>query len=188
MKNKPGRSIVVGAVMVTLVIAACNGTASTSTPSAPVGKSGSTIQIDSARMSPEQTVPPANTITIDSLKNEDIVPCENLVEGTYSEDITLPIWPVVYVGGRYFPMDDYAFHPASKTKGKWSQMVRFGDCNNLAAASGKTFQLLIVSAGPLCEQAAQSFLTGRHAAVRFPGMDGLPLDCMEYARIVVIRK
>jgi hypothetical protein len=101
----------------------------------------------------EPTAEPAETpvppITLTTLEDGQTVPCENNAAGTYSEEVTEPIWPVVVIDNLWFPQDAN-FQPAFKSAGTWSQTVRFGDCNNLGPMSGRTFHLLIVKAVPEC--------------------------------------
>lgn len=127
-------------------------------------------------------------VTQDTLQDEQTVPCENLLEGTYAESVTDPIWPVIYVGARYHFQDENNAAPPMDN-GKWFATVRFGDCTKPASFdSGKAFQLLTITAGPACqEQIAEYFATAR--AKNFPGVPGLVEDCEEVVdRITVIRE
>ena len=130
---------------------------------------------------------PTDLVTLTSPQDSQLVDCGILAKGTYSPDITDPIWPVVYVGNRYHPQDEAGQAPPM-VNGRWFGTVRFGDCTKPPEHDkGKAFQLIIVTAGEQCNQAFEDYLTdGR--ALGFPGMLSLPDDCQEHVRIVVERK
>lgn len=128
---------------------------------------------------------PVGAVTLASHKEGQTVPCEAIAKGRYSSDVTGAIWPVVYVGNAYHPQDEGG-KGASKVNGDWTGTVRFGDCDKPQEASGKTFQLLVVTADDTANRAFESYLqSGRQSG--FPGMRGLPAGTVEHVRILVMR-
>ena len=131
--------------------------------------------------------PPSGPITITNPTNNESVDCENLAEGTYAEDITEPIWPIVFIGNRYHPQDEGGLAPP-KVNGEWFGTVRFGNCNEPEKDVGNRFQLIVVAAGQNCNQAFEAYLTKGQETGDWPGILRLEDDCKEHIRIVVTRK
>lgn len=128
---------------------------------------------------------PLGAVTLTSHKDGYTVPCEAIAKGRYSSDVTGAIWPVVYIGNAYHPQDEGG-KSASKVNGDWTGTVRFGDCNKPQEASGKPFQLLVITADDAANRAFESYIqSGRQSG--FLGMRGLPAGTVEHVRIRVTR-
>jgi hypothetical protein len=99
--------------------------------------------------------------------------------------VTAPIWPVIYIEGRYHPQDEGG-KGASKLNGNWTGTVRFGDCNKPQGATGKPFQLLVVTTDKVANQAFESYIQ-KGMRDGFHGLRKLPAGTTEQARIQVTR-
>ena len=115
------------------------------------------------------STPSLSPITLDSINDGQTVPCENTVQGTYSEKVIEPIWLVVLVENMWFPQDA-KFQPVSKINGKWSGLVRFGPCTDPEGDSGKDFQLLVIRAPEECHQQFDDYFDEGHRTGNWPGI------------------
>lgn len=128
-----------------------------------------------------------DTVTLIYPQDSQSVPCENLAKGMYSSDITNPIWPVVYIGGRFHPQDEGG-RPPPMVNGIWYGTVRFGDCTMPPDHDrGNAFQLIIVTADEQVNRAFEDYLSDARL-LNWPGMESLPEGVKEYVRIVVTRQ
>jgi hypothetical protein len=131
------------------------------------------------------SAPPAGAVTLSSHQEGQTVRCEAMAKGLYSPDVISAIWPVIYIDSRYHPQDEGG-KGASKVNGNWIGTVRFGDCNKPQEATGKTFQLLVVTADEAANQAFESYIQ-KGMRDGFHGLRKLPAGTTEQARIMVMR-
>jgi len=143
---------------------------------------------------PATEIPPATDtplppkVTLDTLQDNQKVPCSNLVSGTYPDGLERAIWPIVYVGGVYHPQDEGG-KAAQKANGKWIQTVRFGDCVNTPNKDvGTAFQLIIVTANDSANAAFEAYITNGKRTGQWPGMPELPSGADPQVRVIVIRE
>jgi hypothetical protein len=137
---------------------------------------------------PKPQPTPVGPITLTFPEDGQEVPCLNTARGTYSSDITNPIWPVVYIGLKYHPQDVDGTAARKQPDGKWYGTVRFGNCDTPDVDRGKLFELLIVTADEQCNRAFENYISEGQSTGDWPGMDSLPGGCNEHVHIVVIRE
>ena len=139
-----------------------------------------TEPVPTATTQPEAS--PSMPLRLDGFEDGQIVDCENLLRGTYSEEFEEPIWPIVVIGGRWYPQ---AEKPALKINGTWSQIVQFGTCNapdsDPSSGSGQVFQLLIVKGIDPCHSLFVEYMRNAAATGDWSGiLDGdIPQECKD---------
>ncbi len=136
---------------------------------------------------PPTTEPSTAAVTLTNLQDGQTVPCSNIARGTYPLDLKEDIWPVVYVGGRYYPQDEGGL-AAQKISGNWYQTVRFGDCQNPQRDVGQVFQLLILTANESANTEFEKYIKRGQTSGNWPGLIDLPPGIQEYLRIIVTRQ
>jgi hypothetical protein len=136
---------------------------------------------------PRTATPSASAVTLTNLQDGQTVPCQNIVRGTYPLDLKDYIWPIVYVGGRYYPQDGGG-KAAQKVGGNWYQTVRFGDCNQPQEDVGRPFQLIIITANESANTEFEEYIKAVQASGSWPGLIELPPGIVEHVLITVIRQ
>jgi hypothetical protein len=128
---------------------------------------------------------------LDGFENGQEVMCENPLQGTYLEEVTEPIWPVVIVDGIWYPQDQN-FQPATKINGIWTGVARFGICTQPQRDVGKAFQLLIIRADEDCHEQLDQYFVNGQATGDWPGLpnNDVVQSCKDGAEITLslIRK
>lgn len=122
-------------------------------------------------------------------RNDQILDCQTLVEGTYSGEAQNKIWLIVYVVdiARYYPHGEGG-KALQVIDGKWFGSVRFGDCSNLSTDQGKKFQLIIATATQQANNEFEAYIEHERATGEYPGLERLPDGIIVLKRITITRK
>jgi hypothetical protein len=155
------------------------------------GAGGTTVQSATFEVvpaaAPAEQNPTAQAVSITSHHKDQTVSCEEPVQGRYAPSVTGPIWPVVYVGGRYHPQDEGG-QPATMSDGEWYGTVRFGDCSNPAGDEGRTFQLFVVTVDETANAAILKYFERTRKTGKYPGLIRLPKGTREYPPRLLVRR
>jgi hypothetical protein len=148
--------------------------------------SPSSPAITATSNAPTTTIESTDNVTLASPTEGEVVACEYLAKGTFILSNNEFVWPIVRVGGRYYPQGLGGQNP-SMTNGRWSANIRFGNCANLDADKGTRFELLIVTANEDVNQKFKDYLQ-QEVNGYYGGMQTLPTDTKIYEHISVTRQ
>lgn len=148
------------------------------------GKEGQVIRTRNFQIVPGPEAP-SGQVTLAHPREGDRVDCEVLAQGTYQPGLQEKIWPVVWVGGRYYPQDEGGKAPRM-SNGKWRGTVRFGDCAKPRSEEKPEppFTLIVVTANEQANRAFEEYLK----ASSLPGMAELPAGTEPQVEVGVTRK